>query len=308
MLNFTYLKNRSLSEISGLTPSDGNIIVGDGTKWVAESGATARASLGLGSIATQAANAVAITGGTASGLTSLSVTGAMTIEANSVVFQPATDSTTFLTISDADGGTAILTVNSTNEKIGICTAPNAALGACLQVEGNLAVGNIAAGGVFQQIYITGATGSVPAGVLYTAENVGAATNENLSFGASFNRGTAGAKVGIYYYSSAAPVGWTSGVEIANAAGLSNLHLMKDGGTVTVGGTTSAELACGADGASQGKITLWDGAGGNTPGYIKFHTPNGTAVYLFIEDDQTVKVHNAVPTANTDGSAVGDQTD
>ena len=36
-----------LTDIAGLTPTDSNIIVGDGTNWVAESGATARASLGL---------------------------------------------------------------------------------------------------------------------------------------------------------------------------------------------------------------------------------------------------------------------
>src|SRR5690606_26063742 len=41
-----------LSALSGLTPTDGNIIVGNGTTWVVESGATARASLGLGSLAT----------------------------------------------------------------------------------------------------------------------------------------------------------------------------------------------------------------------------------------------------------------
>jgi hypothetical protein len=35
-----------LADIAGLTPSDGNFIVGDGTNWVAESGATALASLG----------------------------------------------------------------------------------------------------------------------------------------------------------------------------------------------------------------------------------------------------------------------
>ena len=35
-----------LTDIAGLTPSDGNFIVGDGSNWVAESGATALASLG----------------------------------------------------------------------------------------------------------------------------------------------------------------------------------------------------------------------------------------------------------------------
>lgn len=37
-----------LTAIAALTPTDGNIIVGDGSTWVAESGATARTSLGLG--------------------------------------------------------------------------------------------------------------------------------------------------------------------------------------------------------------------------------------------------------------------
>ena len=38
--------NAGLTDIAGLTPTDSNFIVGDGTNWVAESGATARASLG----------------------------------------------------------------------------------------------------------------------------------------------------------------------------------------------------------------------------------------------------------------------
>jgi hypothetical protein len=37
-----------LADISGLAVTNGNIIVGDGTNWVAESGETARTSLGLG--------------------------------------------------------------------------------------------------------------------------------------------------------------------------------------------------------------------------------------------------------------------
>ena len=57
-----------LTDIAGLTPTDSNFIVGDGSNFVLESGATARTSLGLGSIATQAANNVAHTGGSITGL------------------------------------------------------------------------------------------------------------------------------------------------------------------------------------------------------------------------------------------------
>ena len=41
-----------LTDIAGLAVTDGNFIVGDGANWVAESGATARTSLGLGTLAT----------------------------------------------------------------------------------------------------------------------------------------------------------------------------------------------------------------------------------------------------------------
>ena len=42
-----WLVDLGLTDLEGLTPTDSNIIVGDGTNWVAESGATARTSLGL---------------------------------------------------------------------------------------------------------------------------------------------------------------------------------------------------------------------------------------------------------------------
>ena len=40
-----------LTAIAAISNADGNIIVGDGSSWVAESGATARASLGLSNVA-----------------------------------------------------------------------------------------------------------------------------------------------------------------------------------------------------------------------------------------------------------------
>ena len=80
-----------MDDIAALAVTDGNIIVGDGSNWVAESGATARTSLGLGTIATQASSNVTISGGTidstaigsgtpSSGdFTTLSTTGAFTV-------------------------------------------------------------------------------------------------------------------------------------------------------------------------------------------------------------------------------------
>lgn len=56
-----------LDTISGLAKTDGNVIVGDGTNWVAEDPATVRTSLGLGTAATTAATdyATAAQGATA---------------------------------------------------------------------------------------------------------------------------------------------------------------------------------------------------------------------------------------------------
>ena len=62
-----------LADIAGLTPTDNNFIVGNGTNFVGESGATARTSLGLGSIATQDASNVTVTGGSITGITDLAI-------------------------------------------------------------------------------------------------------------------------------------------------------------------------------------------------------------------------------------------
>lgn len=58
-----------LADVAGLTPTDGNFIVGNGTNFITESGATARTSLGLGTISTQAADNVNIDGGAVDGVT-----------------------------------------------------------------------------------------------------------------------------------------------------------------------------------------------------------------------------------------------
>ena len=74
--------NDNLTTVSAMNPTDGSIIVGDGIKFVTEEGATARTSLGLGTLSTQDANAVLINGGSITGIADISIfdggTGAST--------------------------------------------------------------------------------------------------------------------------------------------------------------------------------------------------------------------------------------
>lgn len=105
-----------LTAIGALAKTDGNIIVGNGTTWVAESGATARTSLGLGSLATQNSNSVSITGGSVTGITDLTVadggTGASSITANSVILGNGTSALSGNLVAPGTSGN-ILTSNGT---------------------------------------------------------------------------------------------------------------------------------------------------------------------------------------------------
>ena len=66
------------------------------------------------------------------------------------------------------------------------------------------------------------------------------------------------------------------------------------------------LVIGANSSKQGTLTLWDGGGGNTHGYLVLYSPNGTANYIFCEDDGTLKRHTSAPTAISDGTVIGSQ--
>ena len=60
--------------------------------------------------------------------TGVTVTNSAVLGSDSAVFQPNADSTTFFQILDADGGTPIFNIDSTNERIGINqVAPSAQL-------------------------------------------------------------------------------------------------------------------------------------------------------------------------------------
>jgi hypothetical protein len=100
-----------LADVAGLTPADGSFIVGDGTNFITEDGATARTSLGLGSISTQAADNVNIDGGAVDGVT---------LGTNAAVTEAQIDNVNIngnaIVSSDTDGDLS-LTPNGTGDLI-----------------------------------------------------------------------------------------------------------------------------------------------------------------------------------------------
>ena len=120
-----------LTTLAALTPSDGVFIVGNGVNWVAESGATARTSLGLGSMATQNSDAISITGGSISGVSGLvsSITagtgitgsateGAVTLNVGGLtVSELAADSLQTSSETFGDNDTSLMTSAAIQDKI-----------------------------------------------------------------------------------------------------------------------------------------------------------------------------------------------
>lgn len=49
-------------------------------------------------------------------------------------------------------------------------------------------------------------------------------------------------------------------------------------------------------------------GGDKAGYIALTSVGGNVWYLFVENDGTLKIHNAAPNLNGDGNVVGEQVD
>ena len=141
------IKNTSskLGKIASLAVTDSNIIVGDGTNWVAESGATARTSLGLGT-----GDSPSFTGLTLSG--DLTVTGGDITLGTTSIFSggdtaslnniDAVDATTESTFESAIDSLTNLTAVGTLTT-GTWNATDVAVGA-----GGTGLGTIAAGSVW----------------------------------------------------------------------------------------------------------------------------------------------------------------
>ena len=111
----SYGLDAQLVDIAGLTPTDGGIIIGDGSNFVVESGATARTSLGVDAAGTDNSTDVTLAGSydylTLSGQEitlgqvdlSTDVTGTLTTTTVNVTNVKANDGTAAISITDSTG-------------------------------------------------------------------------------------------------------------------------------------------------------------------------------------------------------------
>jgi len=96
----------------------------------------------------------------------------------------------------------------------------------------------------------------------------------------------------------------------NLIGLAADALTVNGALTTTGNGwySNGVLTIGTANASRGALTLNNGSGTTTPGYIALKSLSGTATgYLWVAADGKLRIHTAVPTADTDGVVVGAQT-
>jgi len=103
--------------------------------------------------------------------------------------------------------------------------------------------------------------------------------------------TAGGEEGALFISVLANATATQSLKCIGAAdGLSDVQIPD--GRLTVGTNT----------VTQGILDI-KRKDANEFSYIKMYSADGTASYLFVANNGTLRIHSAAPTANTDGSAV-----
>ncbi|MDA9693288.1 hypothetical protein N9U43_01455, partial [Cytophagia bacterium] len=239
--------NDNLTRVSAMNPTDGSIIVGDGTKFVTEDGATARTSLGLGTLSTQDANAVLINGGSITGIADISIfdggTGASTAKQarlNLNVDSAGTDNSTdvsltkvpsnYLTLSGQEitagivpvelGGTGGASIVAARENLGLGTM-------AVQDNYNVSITGGEVKGITDLAVADGGTGASTAPAARTNLGLGTISTQN-----SNNVSISGGKI--------------TGAELS---GLSTDIAIADGGTgssTASGARTNLGLAIGSD--------------------------------------------------------------
>ena len=132
-----------LTTLGGLAKTDGNFIVGNGSTWVVESGATARTSLGLGSLATlSSVNAATITDNSV-GAAELNVSGNGTAGQALVSDGDGTFSWSTISVTDNDVSVANLQTRlsqiSTATNIGTGASADFTFSSDVVITGNLTI-------------------------------------------------------------------------------------------------------------------------------------------------------------------------
>jgi hypothetical protein len=84
----------------------------------------------------------------------VTISNSAVLGSDSAVFQPNTDSTTYFQVLDADGGTAVLNVDSTNERVGIGKTPAYELDVLNDIFVSHANGTIRANGQYSLLWQT----------------------------------------------------------------------------------------------------------------------------------------------------------
>jgi hypothetical protein len=82
------------------------------------------------------------------------------------------------------------------------------------------------------------------------------------------------------------------------------------GNTTVGGylnVNGGDITAGVAATTRGVFTARRGTGTDKPGCLSVISRSGTQYWIWAEDDGTLRIHNALPTADSDGGIVGAQT-
>lgn len=270
-----------LADIAGLTPSDSNFIVGNGTNFVTESGSTARTSLGLGSIATQDSNNVTITGGSISGVT-FAYTTPLTI--------PGTSSATgeIRLAEDTDNGTNYVGLK----------APAA-------ITSNLSWTLPAADGLSGQFLSTDGSGALswqtPGGAGDVVGPSSATDNAAVRFDTTTGKLVQNSVVTI------GDTGAVAGVSSLTMGGaLSGVTTLSMSGDLTMSGTGQIKVATGTTGERSGSpttgmfrfntsLTRFEGYNGTAWSGVGTGAVGGSADLVFFENDITVTANYTITT-------------